>query len=189
MSLILLGILNSQVTAAGGGPAYDFIQTANPTGNSVEFTGLSSLSDYKHLQIRYAARDADFANSIQIYMQFNSASSGYSYHKIYGTGSTIQSGGTNSASFIEIGQIIGDAQPSPVFSAGVIDILDFSSTTRSKSVRLFSERFYDSWATGEQSLRGGLFDSTAAITSIKIYLNASHSFASGSRVSLYGIRG
>lgn len=182
-----LGLLG----AAGGGaaPAYDHIQTSNPTGNSVQFTSLDSLTDYKHLQIRYSGRTSDFANSIQLYMQFNSASSGYSYHRMYGTGSAIQSGGSDSASFIQLGQVLGSAQAGNLFGSGVIDILDFASSSKSTTTRAFTEWFYDNWSTGENAFVGGLYDSTAPITSIKIYLNAGFNFLTGSRVSLYGIKG
>jgi hypothetical protein len=71
------------------------------------------------------------------------------------------------------------------FGAGVIDILDYSSTTKNKTVRAI---YGVSDATPGVNLTSGLYAQTTAISSLTV-TTATGNFAVGSRASLYGIRG
>jgi surface protein len=66
-----------------------------------------------------------------------------------------------------------------------VDILDAYSTTKNKTVRsLFGGVGSDVFSS---SLASGLFPSTASITSLDI--STFNTFATGTRISLYGIKG
>jgi hypothetical protein len=71
------------------------------------------------------------------------------------------------------------------FGAGVIDILDFSSTTKNTTTRVLAG---NAGTTASVQFQSGLFNNTAAITSMTIFGNTGNLVA-GTRFSLYGIKG
>ena len=190
MSLVLLGILNSQAAAAGAAGAYDLLETQVLTSaaSSVTFTGLGSYTDYKHLQVRMTVRtDRSSADDLTM-IRFNGvSSSSYANHQLYGNGSSVQSSAQTSQIYIRNTRTAGGTFTASGFSAHAIDILDFSDTSKNTTIR----QLYG--LTGnykEIGLASGLFTSTAAITSINFANTLTGSnFVTGSRFSLYGIKG
>ena len=186
MSFILLGILNAQAEAAAVGD-YDLLETEILTSSqsSVSFTGLSSYTDYKHLQLRVVARVTESTSIRQQIMRFNGDSgANYSQHILLGDGSSVASGsGTDRTSGLAF-YIDGGASPTGAFGAGVIDILDAYSTTKYKTTRSLGGQ------TGSPILNLGSnsWRNTAALTSIEIFTESSNTYAAGSRFSLYGIK-
>ena len=81
---------------------------------------------------------------------------------------------------------MGASGPANAFGAGVYDILDPYSTTKNKTTRLFGGRGF---VTGDHKivLASGLWRNTASVTSIDLVAN--DNFVTGSRFSLYGIKG
>jgi hypothetical protein len=75
-----------------------------------------------------------------------------------------------------------------IFAGMVIDILDYTSTSKNKTVRSLGG--YDRNGAGEISLSSGLwYASPAAITSIELTTTATTEFKSYSQFALYGIKG
>jgi len=190
---IPLGIL--AVAGAGGGaggPAYEFISTGTGTGSSGTISFTSIPSSYKHLQIRGIARGTN-SSSAFFYTGFNSDSgTGYQQHNLYATQSNTIS--ANNVGGGPAGYYAGRAGSSAggsdmVYSAHIIDILDYASTSKNKTVRNFGG-LIDNSSSGEKQigLYSVLWINTNAITSVNLVLN-SGSFASGTRFSLYGIKG
>jgi hypothetical protein len=72
------------------------------------------------------------------------------------------------------------------FGAGVIDILDAYSTTKNKTMRTLN-----GLSGGEVNIRvgSGLWRNTNAITSVTIFDADSTNLVTGSRFSIYGIKG
>jgi hypothetical protein len=105
-----------------------------------------------------------------------------------GGGGTPTSGGGPNSSAIN-GPILATntGNGTGVFSATVVDILDFSSTNKNKTFRLFGGNWQASGFNSQATFRSGLWRSTSAITSILIYPNTTE-FVSGSRFSLYGVK-
>ena len=194
MSFVLLGILNSQAAAAaGGGPAYDLLQTQliSSNTNSVTFSSLDTLAaDYKHLQIRMTLR-SNFSNGFgytqDAKLTFNGVTTtSYYTHRLEANGSSVSSGGF-SQSYISLSDIVPDSDaPSNVYGLGVLDILDFASSAKNTTTRMFSGAVN----TNEYdiALRSGLYISTDPITSLTL-ASAFGDFVSGSRLSLYGVKG
>ena len=189
MSLILLGILNSQAVAAGPAGAYDLLetQTLGTTAASVTFTGLGSYTDYKHLQLRMTVRSDDPDDDLSaISLRFNGDSgSNYANHQLSGNGSSVSSGASTSSTQIGLLDLVtGNLNTANVFGAGVMDILDFSSSSKNTTIRLLSGGLSDT--ESRINLTSGLWNSTAAVTSLALIKG--DNFVAGSRFSLYGVR-
>jgi predicted patatin/cPLA2 family phospholipase len=73
-----------------------------------------------------------------------------------------------------------------IFGAGVIDILDYANTNKYKTVRALSG--HDNNGSGYVNFESGLWMSTSAITSIKLF-TAGNVYAQYTQFALYGIKG
>lgn len=178
MSFTLLGILNAQAAGGGAvGPAYDHLSTTILSSNvsSISITGLQVYSEYKHLEVRVAGK---VQSSTEIKMRINNVSSAvYSAHGFAAAGNvTFPFAHLSRTSMDFIG---GMSQQG--YSGSIITIMEQSSTTKQKTVRA---------KTGGPSIgvNSGLFQSTAAVTSLQFFV-ASNLIVSGTRFSIYGIRG
>jgi hypothetical protein len=184
----VLGIVASQISGHLFAPsgAYDSIATSTPVGAggtlSIEFTSIPST--YTHLQIRGLFRQA---NGEAILMQFNSdTASNYACHALYGDGATVSANGAASRANIPIERNSGMPTGANIFGAGVIDILDYANTNKYKTVRALSG--HDNNGSGYVNFESGLWMSTSAITSIKLF-TAGNVYAQYTQFALYGIKG
>ena len=186
MTPIPLGILDFP-TAAG---SYDLLETQvlSSSASSVTFTGLGSYSDYKHLQIRYTLRGVDNAANLDlIQWTFNGTVGGsdYAYHRLRGYNSTVSSSASSSQSLMYSGIFPDDGQDGGIFGAGVADILDFSSSSKNKTLRVFDGSWFTSFPN--VYLSSGLYNDTTPVTSITMASDKS-GWVAGSRISLYGVK-
>ena len=187
MSFILLGILNSQVEAGGGG-AFDLLQTTvlSSSAASVTFSSLGSYSQYKHLQIRATHRlNAAFTGDGSCFISVNNYGGGLNDigHQLYGNGSSVISGSDGSGNIFwsPLNNAVSNS-----FGALIVDVLDFNNTNKNPVLRSFSGHASGSDGT-KIVLSSGLYAVAGAVTSIKIDSNGSN-WRSGSRFSLYGIK-
>lgn len=186
--LIPFGVL----AATGGGDpaAYELISSTILSADtpSVTFSSLNTLAAaYKHLQIRVTARSSNGAVGDSLGLRFNGDSgSNYAEHVLYGNGSSVASGAGSSQTFLSAMTMTGNSAGSNIYAGGVIDILDFASSTKNKAVRSLS----GNQAQPFVQMRSGLWTSTAPVTSINLYsANGATNLLIFSRFSLYGIRG
>lgn len=188
MSLILLGILNSQAAAAGGAEAYDLLETVevSSAASEVTFSGLGSYSDYKHLQLRMVVRADRLASQGAVYAQYNgdTTTSNYTTHYLYGSGSSVSSNQLTIPQWIVAPAASDTATDS--FSATIVDILDFSNTNKYTTSRSLTGH-KSALAQGIR-IFSSLWMNTATVTSIRLY-PVTDNFEVGSRLSLYGIKG
>lgn len=157
---------------------YELISTTLITSNtaSVTFDVTGLGSSYKHLQIRMAANSSA---SGATYWRFNTDSgNNYSQHLLYGNGSSVASGATTSTNAGYIGYTTNAAS---FYPATVIDVLDFASSTKNKTVRILHGD------SGNIMLNSGAWYSTSAVTSVTLYANVN--YIAGSRFSIYGVKG
>ena len=183
MSLMLLGILNSQVS--GGGGAFDLLETVTLTANSTLIDFSSIPQDYKHLQIRATSRNT-FAN-IEMAIGFNSdTGNNYTQHYLSGNGSTVTSAGNTAQPYTLAGISARTAEAAGIFGLGVIDILDFTNTSKNTTMRALGG--LHSAGNSYIQLRSGAWLNTSAISSVQIKVFGQN-FVAGSRFSLYGIKG
>lgn len=170
-------------TAGAGGAAgsFDLLETQVLTGNqtSVEFTNLNTAygSTYQHLQLRLVS----LSNADTWYrLQLNGATSGYRSQRIIGEVSTFSSANYTSTS--DGMQLFGLTGTSTIPGRAIMDFLDPFETSKTKVVRTL---------TGGPNTVGfisGLWNSTSAITSIKINQTDGWAFTQYSRFSLYGLK-
>lgn len=187
MSLILLGILNSQAAGVSAG-AYDLLETQVLTSSaaSVTFTGLDSYTDYKHLQFRIVARSDRATQDYDVaYINFNNdTGSSYAHHRIQGTGSSVTIYGNSGLTVGLAGYLTaaGDSVTNS-FAGMVLDILDFSSTTKNTTTRGLWGNVSDDTYIGFGS---NLWNTTSAVTEIDF--TCVSNYIAGSRFSLYGVK-
>lgn len=165
-------------------PAFESIATATGTGSSGTITFSSIPGTYQHLQLRIIALDTTSANS-QVWLLANGATSGYSYHNLYGNGTTVTASGSANFSRIFIAGFVS-ALNATYPNVSVVDIHDYASTTKYKTVRVFTG--FDRNGTGEVGMYSGLYQATTAISSLDIKIAGSN-FSTTTIVALYGIKG
>lgn len=185
---IPLGILAVAGAGAGGGvAAYDLIETVSVTtaSSTVEFYNINTYTDYKHLQFRMTFKN-NGSGGAQPYMRMNGATTGsYAWHFIYGN----SNGSPGSNSFVPdayMGIMETAGYSTNEFNVAVIDILDFASTAKKKTIRVLSGG-YDAAGYRQILLLSGLYNSTSSVTNISLHMP--NNFSAGSRISLYGIKG
>jgi len=144
---------------------------------------------YKHLQIRIIGRDNRSGVSINTsYLNINGdTSTNYSYHAVYGSGTSALATGLASNTFGVNHQSTADSATASTFAATVIDILDYSNANKNKTIRSLSG--YDDNSTGRIALWSSLWMSTNPVTSITFAPAINASYQQHSRFSLYGIKG
>jgi hypothetical protein len=174
----IVGLLDAGIPASTN--SYESIMTTTVgAGGQSAITFSSIPSTYKHLQIRYSANCTTTGNPI---VRFNSdTGSNYAYHILYGQGSSALSTSGASQTFMYLGVVY---QNTSVFNGGIIDILDYANTNKTKTMRALTGA--DNNSAGEIGLFTGLWNNTTAINSITITLA---NFTQNSRFALYGIKG
>jgi hypothetical protein len=167
-----------------------FFQIATTTLNvsTADVTFSNIPQNYTHLQLRTFGR-VNAGDSYQLFAQFNGdTGSNYSFHYLYGNGSTVASGGASSQNYASLGSLAGSSSTAGVFTASVCDILDYTNTNKFKTSKAISGS--DRNTTPSYAfMPSGNWRSTAAITSIKLFSEASASFVQYSSFALYGIKG
>jgi hypothetical protein len=162
----------------------DSIQTvAMGDTPSITFSNLGLGGVYQHLQLRAVLFGA--TAGMAVVMRFNGVSTAnYHSHVLRGTGSAASGGAsTGRTSLLLHDDHTNTTNP----CALVCDILDYSSTVKTKTIRsLFG---YDNNGSGQVGLYSGFYNSTDAITSITLIDAYGGNIRSGGRFALYGIKG
>jgi hypothetical protein len=146
--------------------------------SSIDFTSIPST--YSHLQIRGWAQSGA---TPRIYLRYNGdTASNYTYHFLEGNGSgAVASAGANQTeNWLFINGFVATNTPAPF----VIDILDYANTNKFKTIR--SLHGNDNNSSGNLALGSGLWRSTSAISSIKLFPSSS-TFSQYSHFALYGV--
>lgn len=179
----ILGIIASSFrSAAGPQGAYDALATVTvPSGGttSIEFIGIPT--GYKHLQLRGIMRMS--SNNDGPTMRFNgdTTTSNYRMHYLQGSGSGTPTSGTIANDFYVP---ITMPNTASVFGGFVIDILDYGSVVKNKTIRTLEG--YDANGSGYVTFTSGLWmNSSSAITSIKMTGTTMQQY---STVSLFGVK-
>jgi hypothetical protein len=185
------GMLNALVGSfAPAGGSFESIATQTLGSSAASITFSSIPSTYQHLQIRFMSTlTGTTASDEFLWLTFNSTGgTSYADHYLWGSGTSASAGGIDSQPNIRfIGQSDLTVGSVDAFSVGIIDIHDYKSTTKNKTVRVFSG--WDNNGGGRLNLSSGLFNNTGAISTIKIERSGSTNMAAGSVFSLYGIKG
>ena len=190
---IPLGILAQFRQAAAG----DFVllesQVLSSNQSSVTFSNLATLAaGYKHLQIRVAARTsaAEVLSGVRVRLGTGSIDSGanYSAHQLYGFNGSVISGAGTSQTAMFASAVAGANAASNIFGAVVIDLLDPFVSTKNTTSRTLGGIVAGTGTSAYISLESSAWLNTAAVEQASV-LPVSGNWVTGSRFSLYGIRG
>jgi hypothetical protein len=185
----ILGIIASSKLVASG--SFESIATATGTGSSGVIQFNSIPSTYKHLQIRLISRSTDTSSTARksMALTFNSdTGNNYADHRIQGQNTTVSTDAATSFSRIRVqSSSFSETTAGNIMGVGLIDVHDYASTTKNKTVR-FVSACETNTSVGAIDLSSGLWMNTNAITTITLSLNDPN-FTTTSVFSLYGIRG
>ena len=191
MSGVLAGLIGSFAPVA---TSFEPIATLTGNGSATTLTFSSIPQTYQHLQIRFISRRNVGGNAGNnfLYLRFNGSSSPvYTSHKLTGNGGTA----TSTSDGVDANEIYlpsataGSAQATGEMSVGILDIHDYSSSSKNTTTRYFGGNDSNGSFAGYVHLASGLYRSTSAISSISIIDSSSYAFTSSSTFALYGIKG
>ena len=180
----ILGILASIITGGlvtDAGAMFPIRSYVVPSGGAASIEWTSIPSTYTHLQIRATLKSS---TSSYIALQFNGVFSGSAYdgHGIDGNGSSVTAYAYNSRDNIPT---FSDGISTTQYSGLVLDILDYANTNKNKTARWLAG--FDNNGSGNIYFESGLWRSTSAITSIKLFSGGSGTFSQYSSFALYGV--
>lgn len=170
------------------------IATVTASGSTTTLTFSSIPSTYKSLQIRGIGRSTDTSSPAQdngIKITFNSdATANYTNHGLDGNGTNVTASGTIARNYVYAYKgLPNDLVAGTGFGSAIIDIIDYASTSKLKTTRIFSGSDINSGtANFGVALSSGLWNSTAAITSVTLTVGGSGNWISGSTFALYGVK-
>ena len=179
----ILGITASSITPFTLGDFQSIATVTVGSGGTSTITFSSIPATYQHLQVRYVARCSSGTTYMKVNLN-NDTGSNYSWHELYGNGTSAASAAGSSAAFGVTGDSISDT--ADTFGAGVIDILDYADTNKHKTVRTLSGQ--DRNGSGNVWLISSRWGSGNAIDEIDFIFNSGN-FAQYSHFALYGIKG
>jgi len=182
----MIPVLHGVWSAGGVAGDYEHIETITVgAGGAASVTFSSIAGTYKHLQVRYVARANAAVLGTLIRLNGNTGSN-YAFHELYGNGTSALSSASTSQTF-GLSYIAPSSAPASTFGAGIIDILDYTSTSKNKTVRSLAG--YDGNGAGTVGLVSSLFFATpAAVTQIDLIAQSSNQFVQHSTFALYGVK-
>lgn len=157
--------------------AFDSLATVTVPSSgvtSIAFAGIPQT--YKHLQLRILQMTS---GTVDPRMRFNDdlTIGNYIMHSIYNNGTAVS---TYNVGNMYIPYLYNETtQP----AVAIIDILDYASTTKNKTVRDLGG--YDANGSGYIFYRSGAWFSTAAINKIDLH---NITFGQNTQVTLYGVK-
>ena len=166
-------------------PSFESISSQTLASSTATITFSSIPQEYKELQVRFNAIMFDAGDVIQLRFNEDTAAN-YRYHMIRGNNTSVVASSVGSAQSQTriFGGSYGTLTTYP--NVGIVDIIDYASTTKYKTVRTISGANNNVAASGEINLNSGLWMSTAAVTSLTLLSGVN--FNIGSTFSLYGIK-
>jgi hypothetical protein len=193
----ILGIIASSISGSKAiTSSYESIATSTVgSGGTGTITFNSIPSTFKHLQIRIFAQTNRGTYGIdEGSMRFNSDSNqNYAYHFLYGDGSAPSAIGAPNETKIPTGTGSLGTTTGGTFGINIIDILDYASTNKNKTVRVLAGADHNGLVGGiggRVGLSSGVWmNSGSAISTITITPAQSSLFSQYSSFALYGIKG
>jgi hypothetical protein len=167
---------------------YESIETVTLSNSTTASVTFSSLSGYQHLQIRGLIRNTRAASGdgSTMMLRLNSdTGSNYFSHRLRGNGSSASSDAQTSASSARAADYASDSATASVFTAFVIDILDYADSSKNTTIRSFHGADFN--GSGYVNLMSAAWNNTNAVTSITL-LDAAYNFKQYSTLALYGLK-
>lgn len=161
---------------------YEPIATQTLGSDAADVTFSTIAADWTDLVLVCFVRSANAALDAGLRIQVNAdTGNNYSETILYGDGSSVVSARASSRGFIGSHDIEADNATAGVFAGVRFDLMSYANTNVYKTI------LTTNYATTLSVRRGvGLWRSTSAITSIKVYANTGN-LKTGSTISLYGL--
>ena len=164
----------AKITVASGGSAI------------INFTSIPST--FKHLQIRVLARGNNANTFDSFFVRFNNDSAtNYTLQSMGGDGATTVINQIASYNALRGNELAGNTATANIFGAGVVDIIDSSSTVKFKNGKVLGG--VDRNGAGAIAFLTGIWKNTAAINTVTITPVFGTRFLEYSSFALYGIKG
>jgi hypothetical protein len=165
------------------------LATVNISSNasSVIFTDIPS--NYTHLQVRVLARSNYAGTGDTLKLEINGdTTASYNGHYLYGNSANALAGSYGTLTgYMVAGSMSAANLASGIFGASLIDILDYSNTTKNKTVKAV-DGIEPNAANGTIFLRSATWFKTAAITQLKFTIDNGTGIVPYSQFALYGIK-
>lgn len=189
---IKTGVLKYDSMLAGNAaydPAATWLISRQTLSSNTETVTFSNIPQtYQHLQIRVMTRLS--LGYYYPHFYFNGVNTGgnYAQHALTADGTSAGAEGSANSNVIQLASTGSDLLTNN-FGVNIVDIHDYASTTKFKTVRNFGG--YDNNGSGYLLLRSGVYRSTNAITSFSITtgFGAGYYLVSGTTIALYGFKG
>lgn len=180
--LLPFGILAS--SGAGPAGAMELISTTVVSTPVTSLTFSSIPQTYKHLQVRTTWHE-NTSGYVFVTANGHSSASSTAVHYLTGNGTTVASAGNTNWPGYWFNGFAGaiDSNGTSVFSAGIIDVLDYTQTTKAKTYRMFSG------GPTTVGLTSALDTSLEAVNTLLFWTGGAATFSAGTRFSIYGIKG
>lgn len=152
------------------------------TASSVVFSDIPS--NYTHLQVRILGRGAaGSSNVVSVRVNNDTTNANYARHRLVADGNPPSASG-GGGSLMQLGNLSGAGQQAGLMGVQIIDILDYSSTSKNKTFRSLSG--LDTESSGVIWFASGLWMNTTAINRLDFLIG--NDWASTSQIALYGIK-
>ena len=155
-------------------------ETLGSATSTISFTGISG--SYTDIVLIFGYK-SNTTNQPTLKLTFNGSTTGYSGTQLTGNGYAAASYRNTSAAFISIARVVGVPTTVGGMATIIMNFQNYSNTTTYKTVLA-----RPSAAESGVEADVGLWQNTAAITQIDITTATSNDFATGSVVTLYGIK-
>ena len=172
--------------------SFESIATATGTGSNSSVTFSSIPSTYQHLQVRWIWRTTAAATTTAAAGVRLNGDSGTNYatRRMVGDGSSASMQSTTFETYAGGPlSIAASNAPSDTFTVGILDIHDYASTTKNKTLQFRWGHDFNN-TSGAVFLSSSLWINTNAVTSLTLLMaNSANSIATNSTFALYGIKG
>ena len=182
-------LINPFAFLAAGGDFESIATVTVATPATISFTSIPQT--YQHLQLRVIYRNGSTQNArARLALNGDTTNSSYRSHLLIGDGSSAGSGseaGVNgNAGWVGMAAHTSSNLAANLYCAAVIDIIDYASTSKNKTVRLIDG--VDGNGAGAIGLASILYLSTSAISSVRFSMDGGGDLGAGTTAALYGIR-
>lgn len=177
--------------AAASGGAVALIASTVLASPAANFTFSAIAGTYNHLQLILVAASSHASENDDVVLQFNGDTSAhYDLAEIYNnTATTVTAAVSAAETSLAIAAISGTSATANTPGVAQLLIPAYAGTTFDKTVILLAGWLDAATSTADTFaiIQSGMWRSTAAITSIKLFLASAANFIIGSAAYLYGI--
>lgn len=178
---------SNSITPAAPVNSYESIATVSVgSGGASSITFSSIPQTFTHLQLRYISKDArNNSDNSPVDLRFNgSSATAYNKHFMEANGTTTSASSELNQTFIRL-EGAGNLAPTQAFGIGVTEILDYASTSKTKTILQVAG--IEKGGAGFSRINTGQWFSTNAINSITLTPLVPN-FSQYSHFALYGIK-